>query len=159
MACWVGIESRRDWWSTATPLLDKGAPFQLNHIMSRNRFNYIPSALSFTNIEVPYEDGFFHMLQLEEAWNHNMAQQLFPSRTNVPDESMMEWLKIGILDLCVSAVSRIPLEMSFVVLSPPFYGEHISWRTRTGQLNSFRRNGKIWGRLLGSCYECVSQYF
>ena len=32
MACWVGIESRRDWWSTTTPLMAKGAPFRLNRI-------------------------------------------------------------------------------------------------------------------------------
>ena len=68
----------------------------------------------------------------------------------------------GLLDLWVSDVSRIPLEMigiPFVELSPPFCGEHRSWRARTGQLNSLRRNGKSWGRLLASFYECVSQYF
>ena len=32
MAFWVGIESRREWWSTKTPLMDKGAPFRLNRI-------------------------------------------------------------------------------------------------------------------------------
>ena len=60
----------------------------------------------------------------------------------------------GLLDLCVSAVNRIPLEMScilFVALSPPLCGEHRSWRARTGQLNSVRKNGKIWGILLASC--------
>ena len=36
----------------------KGAPFRLNRIMSHNRFDYILSALRFTNREVPYEDGF-----------------------------------------------------------------------------------------------------
>ena len=69
---------------------------------------------------------------------------------------------IGLLDLCASAVSRIPLEMSsipFVALSPPFYVDNISWRASTEQLNSVRRNGKIWVRLLASCYECVRQYF
>ena len=58
MLCWVGIESRQDWWSTTTPLIDKGAPFRLNRIMSRNRFDYILSSLRFTNREVPYEDVF-----------------------------------------------------------------------------------------------------
>ena len=54
--------------------MDKGAPFRLNSIMSCNRFDYILSALRFTNREVPYEDGFLQMCQLEEAWNQNMAQ-------------------------------------------------------------------------------------
>ena len=79
MTCWVGIESRRDWWSTATPSMAKGAPFRLNRIMSRNRFDSILSALRFTNREVPYEDGFLQMRQLEESW------------INIPDEYMMEW--------------------------------------------------------------------
>ena len=67
----------------------------------------------------------------------------------------------GILDVCVSDVSRIPLAMSsitFVALSPPFCGEHILWRASTGQLNSVQRNGKSWGILMGSYHECVSQY-
>ena len=89
MSCWVGIESRRDWWSTTTPSMDKGAPFRLNRIMSCNRFDSILSALRFTNREVPYEDGFLQMRQLEESWNQNMAQQFFPPWINVLDESMM----------------------------------------------------------------------
>ena len=79
MICWVGIEICRDWWSTTTPFMDKGDPFRLNRIMSRNRFDYILNAISFTNREVPYEDIFFQMRQLEEAWNQNMDQQYFPS--------------------------------------------------------------------------------
>ena len=78
MACWVGIEIRRDWWSTTTSLMAKGTPLRLNRIMSRNRFDSIISDLRFTNREVPYEDGFLQMRQLEEAWNHNMAQQFLP---------------------------------------------------------------------------------
>ena len=71
--------------------MDKGAPFRINRIMSRNRFDSILSALRLTNIEVTYEYGFFQMRQLEEAWNQNMAQQFLPSWINVLDESMMEW--------------------------------------------------------------------
>ena len=91
MACWVGIENRRDWWSTTTPLMDKCAQFRLNRIMSRNQFDSILNALRFTNKEVPYEDDFFQMRQLEESWNQNMAQQFLPSWINVLDDSMMEW--------------------------------------------------------------------
>ena len=90
MACWVGIESRRYWWYTTTPSMAKGAPFRLNCIMSRNRFDSILGALRFTNREVPYEDGFLKMRQLEEACNQNMDQQFLPSWINVLDYSMME---------------------------------------------------------------------
>ena len=51
----------------------------------------------------------------------------------------------GFLNLCVSAVSRIPLVMSgilFFALSIPLSGEHISWRSSTGQLKSVQRNGE-----------------
>ena len=92
MALWVIIEIRRYWWSTTIPSMDKGATFRLNHILSLNRFDYILGFLRFTNREVPYEDGFLQMCQLEEAWNQNMDQQFFPSWINVLDDSMMEWL-------------------------------------------------------------------
>ena len=91
MTCWVGIDSNWEWWSTTTPSMAKGSPFILNHIMSHNRFDSIIIALCFTNREVPYENGFFQMRQLEEAWNQNMDQQFFSSWINVLDESMMEW--------------------------------------------------------------------
>ena len=61
MACWVGIESHWDWWSTTIPSMAKGDPFLLNKIMSSNRFDYIIISVRFTNIEVPYEDVFFIM--------------------------------------------------------------------------------------------------
>ena len=64
-----------------------------------------------------------------------------------------------ILDFCVSAVIRIPLAMigiPFVAISPPFYVEHRLWRARTRQLNSVRKNSKIWEILLDSCYEFVN---
>ena len=68
----------------------KGDPFRLNRIIYLNRFDTILSALRFTNREVPHEDGFLQMRQLEEAWNQNMAQHFLPSWINVLDESMME---------------------------------------------------------------------
>ena len=158
-ACWVGIESRWDWWSTTTPSMAKCAPFRLNSIMYCNRFDYILSDLSFTNREVPYKDGFLQMRQLEEAWNQNMAQQFLPAWINFIDESMMEWFnKWSPGFICVGR-NRITLAMSgiqFVALSPPFCGEYRSWRASTDQLNLVKKNGKSWGRLLSSCYECVS---
>jgi hypothetical protein len=91
MACWVGIPSRKDWWATSAESMYKGAPFRLGKYMSRNRFDEILSSLRYTNKEVDFPDGFFHMRQLEEAWNKNMADEFSPSWINVLDESMMEW--------------------------------------------------------------------
>ena len=47
MTCWIGIEILWDWWFTTTPLMDEGAPFRINLIMSCNRFDSIISYLSF----------------------------------------------------------------------------------------------------------------
>ena len=91
MACWVGIESHRDWWSTTKPSMAEGDPLRLNCIMSHNHFDSILRDLRFTNREVPYQDGFLQMCQLEGSWNQNMAQQFLPSWINVMDESIMEW--------------------------------------------------------------------
>ena len=142
--------------------MDKGAQFRLNRIMSRNRFDYILSALRFTNREVPYEVGFLQMLQLEEAWNKNMAQQILPSWINVIGESMMEWFNKWSPGF--RCVGRKP---------HPFGNERnticcaltsILWRSqivegkyRPTELG--KKNGKSWGILLASCYECVSQSF
>ena len=73
IACLVGIESLQDWWYTTTPSMDKGAPFRLNRIKSRNWFDSILSAIRFTNREIPYENGFLKMRQSEEAWKQNTA--------------------------------------------------------------------------------------
>ena len=55
------------------------------------RFDSILSSLHFTNREVTYEDGLFHILQSEGAWNQNMDQQFLPWWINILDESMIEW--------------------------------------------------------------------
>ena len=49
MAFWFGIESRRYWCSATTPLMAKVSLFILNRIMSRKQFDYILSAIYFTN--------------------------------------------------------------------------------------------------------------
>jgi hypothetical protein len=68
----------------------KGASFRLHHVMPCKRFDGILSSLWYTNAEVPYDDGFLHMQQIEEAWNDNMAEQILPAWINALDESMME---------------------------------------------------------------------
>ena len=41
----------------------------MNKYMSRNCFNKIIASLRYRKMEVQYEDGFFHIRQMEEAWN------------------------------------------------------------------------------------------
>lgn len=92
MSCFVGIPSRRDWWSTQTITVDGGAPFRLNTYMSRNRFENILNDLTYTDKPIPsYKDGFFFQRQMEDAWNANMMEEFEPSWISVLDESIQEW--------------------------------------------------------------------
>ena len=59
--CWVGIPERRDWWSVTPQVMHRGSYFRLNEYMSRHCFDEILASLGYTNREVQYEDGFFHM--------------------------------------------------------------------------------------------------
>ena len=69
---------------TANPKMSEGAPFVLNKYMSRTRFEGILSSLCYTyKKDVEYYDGFFHMNQMEEAWNINMAEEFNPPWINV----------------------------------------------------------------------------
>ena len=115
----------------------KGVPFRLNHMMSCNWFDYIFSDICFNNREVPYKDGFFHTRQLGESWNQNMAQHIFSSWINVLDESMIEWLTSGLLDLCVSSVRRITLVLAeYHLLRFHIHSVESTYRGGQGQANS-----------------------
>ena len=127
--------------------------------MSCKQINYILSDLSFTNIEVPYEYGFFHMRQLKEVWNHNMDQNNLPSWINVLYYSIME------------CFNKWYPGFMCVVCKPHSFGDEqnticcalnsIIWRAHIVE-GKYRKNQLIqkkWGILLGSYYECVSQYF
>ena len=92
IACWVGICNRRDWWSTAAPSRNMGAPFRLNYYMNRNRFENILSLLQHTDQASEYEDRFNIMGQWEETCNKNIEDEFSPSWVSVLDKSMMEWL-------------------------------------------------------------------
>ena len=63
----------------------------VNKYIPSTRIERIFWSLSYTDKEyVEYYDGFFHMPQIEEAWNLNMAEEFNPSWINVLDEIMME---------------------------------------------------------------------
>ena len=51
------------------------APGSLTKFMSINRFEDILRNLSYTDKNfLAYNDKFFHMLQMEDAWNANMTE-------------------------------------------------------------------------------------
>ena len=57
------------------PKMSEGAPFRLNKYMPRARFEGILGSIRYTDKNyVKYYYGFFHMLQMEEAWNFNMTE-------------------------------------------------------------------------------------
>ena len=75
MGFWVRILNRKNLWSTADPTMSQDAPFRLNTYMSSTRFEGILGSLRYIDKkDVEYYDGFFHMRQIEEAWNLNMAE-------------------------------------------------------------------------------------
>jgi Transposase IS4 len=83
---------RRDFWSLDPVTLFDGAPIRID-FMSRNRFEEILYGLKFTTIAPPnnYNDKFFHVRELVQAFNRNIAENFSPSWISCLDESMMEW--------------------------------------------------------------------
>ena len=100
---WLGIwhllattdgHDRRSFWSTneSDDRRFKGAPFRLNDLMSRTRFEEILDAITYFNLPYPaFKDDFHPIRQLVKAWNDNM-EIIFSSAWIVClDESMSLW--------------------------------------------------------------------
>ena len=94
MSCFVGIDNRADWWSTAPIDMMSGAPFRLNSFMTRKRFDEIMSALTYTNKVAPlmFVDRFHEVRQMINAFNDHYATEYSPSWLSCIDESMNVWL-------------------------------------------------------------------
>ena len=91
MDCFEGIVDRHMWWSNTEVKMFEEAPVRLTKYMSLNRFEDILRNLSYTDNNVPtYNDKFFHMRQMKDAWNENMIKVFEPSWVSVLDESMQE---------------------------------------------------------------------
>ncbi|KAL7571289.1 hypothetical protein ACA910_008942 [Epithemia clementina (nom. ined.)] len=98
---WIGVwlflatiegPDRLDFWSLGEIDMFDGAPFRLNHIMSRNRFEAILKAIFYSDREPPpYKDPFWEVRQMLEEWNHNMTEQFTPGWVSCLDESMSPW--------------------------------------------------------------------
>ena len=72
MATCAGFSKQQ--YFSATEINNKtGAPYRLNEWMSRNRFNAILGALTFTNVKPPtYRDKFWEVRQMLDAFNKHM---------------------------------------------------------------------------------------
>ena len=81
-----------DFWSLGEVDCFVGAPMRLGHLMSRKRFEAILKALSYTSRQCPaFQDRFWEVCQMLDAWNTNMMEQFTPSWVNCLDESMSTW--------------------------------------------------------------------
>jgi Transposase IS4 len=84
--------SRRDYWSVAPPDRFDGAPFRLDDIMSRNRFEAIMKAIKLTNNPPPsYRDRFWEIRDLVAAFNVHMTNVFMSGYIACLDESMSTW--------------------------------------------------------------------
>jgi hypothetical protein len=91
MATIMGPE-RHDFWKVSEIDVHDGAPFRLNNLMSRNRFDDILNNMVFTNVVPPaYKDRFHHVRQMIECWNANIQENFNPGWTTCLDESMSTW--------------------------------------------------------------------
>jgi len=98
---WIGLwfliattsgHNRHDFWSINEIDRFSGAPFWLNDLMSRDRFDDILKALTYNSSKPVYKDKFWEVRPMLEAWNDNMAEQFQPSWISCLDESMSKWM-------------------------------------------------------------------
>jgi Transposase IS4 len=90
MACHKGY-TRRDYWSTSAITMYSGALHRFLDLMSRNRFEDILTAISYTTNETNNEDRFWEVREMLTSWNKNMADNFRPSGMSCLDESMSVW--------------------------------------------------------------------
>jgi hypothetical protein len=100
---WLGLwhllattdgHDRRSFWSTNNtddPRF-KGAPFRLNDLMSRTRFEEILDVSTYFDLPYPaFKDDFHPIRQLVKAWNDNMLVVFIAAWIVCLDESMSLW--------------------------------------------------------------------
>ena len=101
---WLGIwmllattdgHQRDDFWKTLTSQEDcrfEGAPFRLNDLLSKRRFNQILMYHQTYEDNPPdYKDSFYPICKFIKAWNKNMKENFVPSWVTCLDESMSLW--------------------------------------------------------------------
>ena len=86
MAFFEGVVDRRMWRSNTEVNMFEGEIFRLTKYMSLNRFEEIIHNLSYTDRNFPaYNEKFFHIRQMKDAWNENMTKFFEPSWVSVLD--------------------------------------------------------------------------
>ena len=98
---WIGIwflmstitgPQRHEFWQTCDVSIFNGAPFRLNDLMSRNRFNLILTNIAYNSSDSPtYRDKFWMIREVISAWNSNMVEKFEPAWVSCLDESMSIW--------------------------------------------------------------------
>jgi hypothetical protein len=101
--CWLGLwhllattngHDHRSFWSTNSsddPRF-KGAPFTLNDLMSRTRFEEILHVTTYYDLPYPaFKDDFHPIRQLIKAWNDNMLIIFITAWIVCLDKSMSLW--------------------------------------------------------------------
>lgn len=98
---WIGVwlllsstsgNRRSDFWSMKPIDRVTGAPFRLNDIMSRARFDQILHAITYTNTKPPlFKDRFWEIRDMVDAWNHHMEENFVAGWMSCLDESMSIW--------------------------------------------------------------------
>ena len=87
----VGFE-RREFWSIGNSK-KRDTPMKFNVIMPRRRFEDILTSLTFTADALPpFQDKFWEVRSLIEAWNFNMEENFSPGHIACLDEFMSKWL-------------------------------------------------------------------
>jgi hypothetical protein len=91
MATITGPEIHK-FWKLSKIDVHNGAPFGLNHLMSRNRFHDILKHLTLTNKDPQaFKDRFHYIQQLVFAWNENIQSSFQSGWATCLDESMSTW--------------------------------------------------------------------
>ena len=91
MGLWVGTSNRINQCSTTDLNMSKGKTFRLNKLYVNYEVWSDPFSLCYTYSEgVEQNDRFFHIRQIEEAWNMKIAGEFNPSWIYVLYESMMQ---------------------------------------------------------------------
>ena len=84
---------RKDFFSKFPVNAMHGAPYRVNHWMSRRRFDTILQTLAFCEPNPPpYKDKFWQVRALIKAWNDNMTVVCESGWITCLDESMSRWL-------------------------------------------------------------------
>ena len=130
--------------------MSEAALFRLNSYMPRTRFEGILSSLCYTDREdAEYNDGFFHIREMEEEWAMNTDEEFNLPWINVLDKIMIEWFnKYETGFMCVGRKPRhFGNEKNIVCCGfTLLFGEHRQWKTKIALNNLVKRNMASWGK-------------